>query len=259
MPVDVEGVTGPRDPSTSAASELADMLGDPDLGDLQGETRIRKRPNKRFFLRHFPTDWIFAEVDGSPVVLPDLAPHVLLPGTNGVRTRDREEDDSASYRDAVDAAQKEGWTYIPWSHVITDPAHLPSGVAPGKYIRTIACRDGLTKAEGTFYVEAWNVPVPTPRGQDQLFRFDRTSYHRWLASIVRSAPGANDGLIDPPMQSVLEQLRRRYADRVGRIKARPNPDPQDRAQKVKAAEVLATRADLAEAPRKPAKAAGGKR
>jgi hypothetical protein len=260
MPVDIEGAAEQAKSVLPGGGDLIDLMGDPELGDLQGERRIAKRPNKPFFLRHMATDWTIAIIDGAPVLLPELAPHVLLPGVNGVRTRDREEELSATYRDAVQDAIRQGWTYLPWSLQITDPAHLPAGVGPGKYIRDLKCRDRLTKAEGVFYTEAWNVPVPTPVGQDQQFKFDHAAFNRWRASIVRSAPGAQDGLIDPPMDSVVELLRQRTAHHLGNVRARPNHDPRDRDAKVTAAEKRVELAESAVAPKKVAasKATGRK-
>jgi hypothetical protein len=249
MPVDIEG-------AESQARGVLPSGGD--LVDLEGERRISKRPNKPFFLRHMATDWTVAVVDGVAVLLPELSPHVLLPGCNGVRTRDRDEERSAAYADAVRDCIRQGWAYLPWATLVTDPAHLPAGVGAGKYIRDLKCRDRLTRAEGLFYVEVWNVPVPTPPGQDQQFKFDHAAFNRWRASIVRSAPGAPDGLIDPPFDSVVELLRRRHGEHVQRIKARPNPDPRDRDAKVAAAEAAAKRADDAVAPRKAATKAGRK-
>lgn len=210
---------------------LANLLDDPDLEGLDGPTRIARKPNPPFLLMHHPNSWAVEVVDGQPTLLPELAPLILLQGCNLVRTLDKDEDRREAYKLAVANRVEEGWTVIPWGYAVKEPTHLPTGVAPGKYIREVPCKDRRTKAKGTFYTEAWNVPVKTPPGRDQVFRFDRAAYNRWRASLVRSSPGAPDGLIDPPLDAVLEEMGQALDERVESVRARYS-NPHDREPRV---------------------------
>ena len=170
-------------------------------------------PNAPFFLRHHPRAWrLSTTFEGSQVLLPDVTKHVLAPGVNGVRTRNKNEDVNMGWRSAIRDCLEKGWTYIDPDSAV--PAYcLPDGVPAGGYIREIECQGPLTRREGQFHVEAWDVPIPTLPGDVQRFRFDTAKYELWLHYLVQS------GAVSPPNDAILPGLTDRVRGHLERAES----------------------------------------
>jgi hypothetical protein len=246
-------------PKETSASTLAAMMEAPPPNTVSSVAAIRATPNYAFLLRHHRGAWS-VETEGldEPTLLPEINLHRLMPGCNGIRTRNANESAEDAYRDAVDAARGKGWIYL--DPQATIPVELlPAGVKPGPYIRRIPAKHPLTGVVGHRYVEAWNVPVETLPDQDQQFKFDRAAYNKWRAELVLS------GVIPVPTEVVTDALRKRAKTHVARIQSRTQTDPQVKEANLARAKEAAETAAAAEPPtkaraRKPAKgaaAAGG--
>lgn len=219
-PTDDADFAGMMEPSAFSAEEIA--------------PRLAVGPNEPFFLRHHPGNWFPSRfLEGGPFWLPEITVHVLAPGVNGVRTRDKHEPVEAGYRNSVRDGEDHGWVYLsPRAEI---PAEcLPPGVPSGGYLRDVACQDPRTLASGRRYLEAWQVPAQTVPGEPQRFVFHHESHERWLAWLVRS------GLIAPMAPYVAERLARRYTDRIERAQML-NLSPEVRTIRVERASELAAR------------------
>ena len=212
--------------------------------------RVR-RLSYPFLLRHYVGNWAPEDVGLSEVtLLPEIVPHAIRAGTGLIRTTNKGEGPEAAYRTAVREAKDLDWHYLDHEVHVTDPSHLPANVAAGPYIRGMAAVYIQGNAQITWYHTPWEVPVQTPKDSDQRWRFDHASYNRWRLSLVL------EGVILPPIESVLDELRTRYGARVARFRGMNNPDREHKAGLVEAAEAVAKRVSGANIPRKaPAKAA----
>lgn len=201
--------------------------------------RIEARPKPPFLYTHDPDAWEAVEVDGSPYWLPVLGVMPLRPGCAGVRTIQASEDPSDGYKDAVRDREDRGVTVLPMTtHV--DAEHLPEGVPAGPYIRSIPCRDAAGNP-GVRHIEAWNVPVKTPKGREQVFRFDRATHDKWRMHLVAS------GVIEPPTEAVTSYVQRLADGHVARAQVMQIPE-EIREQKVSAAKKASTKTATAKAP-----------
>ncbi|MEO0605447.1 MAG: hypothetical protein AAF211_28710, partial [Myxococcota bacterium] len=197
-------------PSTSpAVSDLARLMRGSTLGAVGGRTELPVRPNAPFFLRHHPRAWQVSRTLPEATWLPEVTKHVLSPGVNGVRTLGEHDEPKDAYEASVYHAEKKlGFVYLSPLDVVPDDC-LPEGVPGGLgYIRELDCRDPISRIVGVHHVEAWQVPVETLIGEEQQWRWDRESYERWLAWLVRS------GVVAPPTPRVLEPYIARQRDRV---------------------------------------------
>jgi hypothetical protein len=246
-------------PKETNAAALAALMQAPPPNTVSSVAAIRATPNYPFLLRHHRSAWS-VETEGldEPTLLPEINVHRLMPGCNGVRTRNENEPVERAYEDAVAVARQAGWIYLDPQAVIPTGPFLPAGVPAGPYIRRIPAKHPLTGVMAHRYVEAWNVPVETLPDEDQQFKFDRASYNRWRAELVLS------GLIPLPTEVVTDRLRKRVQGHVKRIQARTQTDPQVKEANLARAREAADTAAAAEPPtktprkpKKPAGAAGG--
>lgn len=173
-------------------------------------------PNVPFFLRHHPRAWrlsaTLSEYFGQEILLPDVLMHVLAPGVNGVRTRDKDEDVDMGWRNSVRDSLEKDWTYLDPEDVVPSFC-LPLGVSGGGYIRDIDCKGPITRREGKRHVEAWNVPISTLPGDIQRFRFDTAKYELWLLWLVES------GRIASPNDAILPGLTDRVENHLDRVES----------------------------------------
>jgi hypothetical protein len=187
-----------------------------------------------FLLRHHESNW-FPETEGleAPTFLPEIVPHIIMVGAAGIRTINATETFADSFKGARADAIDRGWHYIPADLDVTDPKHLPAGVAPGGWMRTVQAVHMRTSQSIPWYFTPWDVPIQTPRDQVQRWRFDRASFNRWRLHLVQTS------VIPEPMESVLEELRARYGNHVTRAQGSNNPDREHKAAKVEAAKAVA--------------------
>lgn len=196
----------PELPSNQArpdtGTDFASMMTETSFEAVGGESFLPIRPNEAFFYRHHPANWRISVHLDKPTCLPDITMHVLAPGVNGVRTRNKGEPAEMGHKNSVRDSEDRGWVYLdPRAPIPADC--LPPGVPAGGYLRDLDCKDPLTGQDGLRYVEAWNVPVATLPDDIQQFKFQTPSYERWLVYLVAS------GQIAPMLPSVLTAMTNR--------------------------------------------------
>lgn len=195
-----------------AVRDLAHLMRGSSLGAVGASVELPIAPNAPFFLRHHPRAWQVSATLDEPTWLPEVTKHVLAPGVNGVRTLGEHDEPKDAYEQSVFASTRLGWVYLSPLEPIPDDC-LPAGVPRGLgYLRELDCRDPISRMTGTHHIEAWQVPIETLPGEEQQWRWDRESYERWLAYLVRS------GQIAPPMPRVLAPLIERQRGRVERAR-----------------------------------------
>lgn len=193
----------PEQPPTTTppATGFAALMRPTQLGGAvdSGASLLAASPNHRFFLRHHPSAWRVSSRLEKPTWIPDIAKHILAPGVNGVRTIRKGETAEASYRNSVRDAMDKGWSYLDAGAPI--PAeYLPPGVPVGGYIRELECADPLTRRRGTYYLEAWQIPVESLPDERQRFEYDLSAHERYAAWLVLS------GQLRPVLPQVIERL-----------------------------------------------------
>lgn len=186
--------------------QMASLMQQSD-GGFMPQRRIQASPNHPFYLRHLPTGWDIATVDGKPCWLPTIKKHSLRPGVGLIRTIDEDEEPFDAYARAFERARQKGWTYLSPAEVI--PAKfLPENVPAGSYMRTVPCKERFSSSKGTYYLEAWQVPDAVLPDEGQTFTFHDEPYNRWRKWLVES------GQIKPPAPRILQRLRKRAAQHV---------------------------------------------
>jgi hypothetical protein len=145
--------------------------------------------------------------------VPQLSRHELLPGAQGIRTLTRAEqgDPRLAWRAARQQQEGEGFVYLDPTAEI-DPRFRPEGVAASTYCYAIPCID-RQRRPGVRFTELWEVPIPTPPGMSQVFRFDHDLANAWRASLVA------DGLVPQPNPLIMEREIRRARQRLARAQA----------------------------------------
>ena len=164
--------------------------------------RITAASRAAFFLRAHPLAWEVVEVDGAAVWVPQLSRHELLPGAQGIRTLTRAEegDPRLAWRAARQQQESEGFVYLDPTAQIAE-RYRPEGIDASTYCYGIPCVD-RQRRPGMRFTELWEVPVPTPAGMSQVFRYDHERANAWRASRGRwsgaPAQSPHHGSADPP-------------------------------------------------------------
>jgi len=229
----------PIRPSTSqptAASTASPFAASP----FDDGGRIRSPSRPAFFLRAHPLAWEVVTVEGSPVWVPQLSRHELLPGAQGIRTLTRAEqgDPRLAWRAARQQQEGEGFVYLDPTAEI-DPRFRPDDVDAASYCYSIPCID-RQRRPGVRFTELWNVPIPTPAGMSQVFRYSHELANAWRASLVA------DGLVPQPNPLIVEREIRRARQRLARAQAAAPSAARD--VKVEAVEADLARHEAAQVP-----------
>jgi len=216
--------------------QLLEPIPDP----IMSGSRIQGAPSPWFMLRHHPSNWEAADVDGVVRWLPEIGIHPAIPGVLGGRTLTKVESGERwkTVKAAVLKAQDKGWIYLDPDEAIA-AEHLPDGVPVGPYIRRVPCRSASGES-GWMHVEAWNVPIPGVKGEPQPFRFDRTSYNKWRAHLV------DTGRIPAPLVQYLDRKVAVLATHMSRAQA-ANVNEDVRQRRIKATSDRLKAAKAAEA------------
>tara|TARA_B100001094_G_C18126147_1_gene769586 strand:+ start:697 stop:1431 length:735 start_codon:yes stop_codon:yes gene_type:complete len=215
---------------------LAALLEDPISAGGTPSGLPKLRPAPPFLLRHWPLNWEIAEVEGAAVWLPEVSPHLLVKGAAGIRTPAPHEPESNAYADAVLAARRLGWVYLPLSAEI--PAKLlPPGVPAGRYRRRVRGVHPITKALAETWVTAWDVPQPGLASQPLRFTMHRESWDKWRAALVAA------GTLAAPTEVAKAQVRQT----LDRHLSRTLSSRMDKEQRAAKAEGLKHRIALVEA------------
>tara|TARA_R110002020_G_scaffold364704_3_gene577001 strand:- start:2114 stop:2884 length:771 start_codon:yes stop_codon:yes gene_type:complete len=158
------------------------------LAEVASQELLQLSANAPFFLVHYPQNWecVTEGLDG-PYWLPELQRDWLVPGCNLKRTRRRDEPVEASYDQSHLKITRQGGVILPQTIEV-------AGVAG--YLRSLPCEHPRTKMPGTFYLDAWEVPVKRP-GKRVKFNRDAGGYNRWRLALVE------EGHIASPDPSVV--------------------------------------------------------
>ncbi|MAL02703.1 MAG: hypothetical protein CL625_00280 [Arenimonas sp.] len=199
----------PSTPQPTAAPTASPFAASP----FDDGGRITCAPRPAFFLRAHPLAWEVVDVEGAPVWVPQLSRHELLPGAQGIRTLTRAEqgDPRLAWRAARQQQEGEGFVYLDPTAEI-DPRFRPEGIDAATYCYAIPCID-RQRRPGVRFTELWEVPIPTPPGMSQVFRFDHDLANAWRASLVA------DGLVPQPNPLIMEREIRRARQRLARAQA----------------------------------------
>ena len=202
--------------------------------------RITAPSRAAFFLRAHPLAWEVVEVDGAAVWVPQLSRHELLPGAQGIRTLTRAEegDPRLAWRAARQQQESEGFVYLDPTAQIAE-RYRPEGIDASTYCYGIPCVD-RQRRPGMRFTELWEVPVPTPAGMSQVFRYDHERANAWRASLVA------DGLVPQPNPLIMDRQIRRARERVARAQAAAPGQARD--EKVAAVEADLARHESAQVP-----------
>lgn len=250
MPVPQQQPDLPTSPNAGGASLL---VSDDRNGDVGMQLPLGQA-GFPFIYKHHPRSWCLGEVDGKPVLLPELARVILEPGCGVVRQRRRDETEESTWHDQIRAIERDGETVIMAKDDVP-AACLPSGVPPGKYRRKVQVRDIVSREAGVQYVTAWDIPLPSIPGEPLGFETDRVAFDRWRLHLVSS------GAIARPTPQVLREVVDRAVRRADRVKATLWPTNEVKLERVAEAEAELTAARTAAVnstkPAKPAKASKG--
>lgn len=182
---------------------LAALLEDPISAGGAAPGLPKLRPSPPFLLRHWPLNWEVGEIEGEAAWLPEVSPHLLVRGAAGIRTPAPHEPETQAYADAVLAARRLGWLYLPLSAEI--PASLlPPGVPAGRYRRRVRGVHPITRVPVESWVTAWQVPQQGLPSQPINFELHEPSWNKWRASLVAS------GAIPAPTDAARNALRQKF-------------------------------------------------
>lgn len=198
-------------PATVAASQPAHLPG------LSSAPKLNASGNAAFVLVHYrggASSWEVEEVDGSPTWLPVLCPYPLVPGVGGVKTLSAGEDEREQYAAALQRIARQDGILLDVNMVV-DAAHLPDGVLPGPYLRTMPANGGL------YHHLAWDAPRRSLHGSGVDAKHDRAAYNRWRLHLATS------GVIPAPSDEVLDDVSGRAEARVLAVRHASKSDPAD--------------------------------
>jgi len=202
----------------------------------------RLRP--AFLLAYNPVGWAPSDIDGRPVWLPEIVEIPIVPGTNGAFVKLRENDSADSIRSMIAYLRDERGMY-PLDQRLQVPAGvLPPGVPGGGWSRAVDCRIRQSGDRLVTYVTPWHIAQPARQGQPITFRLHRPSwdlFRRWLVD-------AGHIVADGTLEAVQAEHRRRAADRLKLIEARPYPTSELAAKRVGEARANVERIDAATVP-----------
>ena len=182
---------------------LAALLEDPISAGGTPSGLPKLRPSAPFLLRHWPLNWEVAELEGEAVWLPEVSVHLLVKGAAGIRTPAPHEPETNAYTDAVLAARRLGWVYMPLSQEIPEKL-LPPGVAAGRYRRRVRGVHPVTKVACEAWVTAWDVPQPGLPSRPIQFAQHRESLNQWRLSLLQA------GTIQPASQVAKREVLQTY-------------------------------------------------
>lgn len=213
--------------STRAAPEsssLASFLEPPPTPTAAPSRRLLAKPAARFIYAIPPGGWEEATIDGKATWLPKLKAKRLIPGCDNMRTLAKgEDDDSKVWSRAHGIDQERGWLWLSPDDPI--PAEfLPPGVPAGGYCRRALVIHPRSKRNGVRHLEAWDVPVPTPRGTAQRFRFDHERFNRWRAWIAEQLADT----IGVPTEFIWEERQAILQEHVNRAMSANWPTDEQR-------------------------------
>lgn len=171
------------------------------LSEVESRELLKVEANCAFFLVHYPENWecVLEGLEG-PTWLPVLQRDWLMPGVNMKRTRRRDEPVEAMYDQSHLKISRDGGVILPQTINL-------DGV--DGYLRSIPCKHPRNGLEGTFYLDAWEVPVVRP-GKKVKFNRDAAAYNQWRLALVQQGyiDAANPALISDKLERAQEHMER---------------------------------------------------
>ena len=143
---------------------------------------LRIAPNYSFKMRHHAAAWRVSATLEVPTWIPVIGHLTIAPGCDGIHTIKESDRPEKVWEDAVAKTTKLGWSYFGQNDPI--PAeYLPPGVPEGGYLRRLPCWDPQA-GRGTYYLEAWRIPVASLPNEDQQFTYAMGAHERWCEWLV---------------------------------------------------------------------------
>lgn len=208
------------------------------LAEVESRELLKMEANSPFFLVHYPQNWeCVSEGLKGPTWLPVLQRDWLMPGVNMKRTRRRDEPVEAMYDQSHLKIQRDGGVILPQT--------ISAGGVDG-YLRSIPCKHPRNGIEGTFYLDAWEVPSLRP-GKRPKFNRDAAGYNQWRLALVE------EGHIASADPSIISEKLERATMHLERHSGKVELTAEARERIVGAATEKVERMSGAKVPRKGAK------
>lgn len=206
---------------------LASMMGGGIERHVSPSAQITSVPNHPFLLVHHPMDWQVCSLGLSePTILPGFRKVVLQAGVNNVRTLKKGEPFENSFKTAISKLKEKNNFIIDW-HTPVPQNCLPEGVPYGKgYLRSLTCIHPMTQKTGLRWVEVWEVPISSVPGAASAFKFHHAEYNRWRLHMLEG------GAVPAILESVYEELRRRYKWKINRVRTTRAVDKELKEEKL---------------------------
>lgn len=219
-------------PSSASAPRKVQVELESGLPDALAPARPIARLNSPFVLRHHPSSFELAKLDGKDIILPEINQLILAAGVGRVGTARGNAQGGAHLTAAFVASDQDG-------HVRLDPNEpipancLPPGVKAGGYLRSFKCQS-KTGARGRHWIQVWQVlEEESVAGEDATFRWDLEAYNRWRVWLLAT------GRLQRPSERILRRFSTAARDRLERAMSQTWPTEQMRKVRVGAAETAA--------------------
>lgn len=205
------------------------MLSGSDVSPLGAADPVNMPPRPAFVLIHHPGAYEHVLLGGAWTMVPRLDRFDLVPGVAHVEAAQRGRPGMDRTRAAFAELRSQGVIILSADeHPVTDPAHLPPGVAPGRYARMLTVRDARTSLDGQHWHEVWEVHTLTRSGMRASY--DREAYARWRLSLVVA------GVIEPAPADIVDAVIAGAELKLQRIRGDGLLAPDQRRERTEAAQ-----------------------
>ena len=235
----------PRGPVTATLPPGAGAipLSGADVSPLGSADPVNLPPRPAFVLIHHANAYEHVQVDGRWVIVPRLDRFDLVPGVNHIEAAQQGRPNADRTSAAFSELRRQGAIILAADqHPVTDAAHLPAGVAPGRYSRMLQVRDSRSGLDGQHWHEVWEIHSLGRAGMSKTY--DKAAYARWRLWLMES------GAIEKPPADIAATIIGDAETRLARIKGDAYLSPDQRAERSEraAAELTALQRDLSDAP-----------
>ena len=220
----------PSRPSVAALPQGAApvVLSGSDVSPLGAADPVNMPPRPAFVLIHHPGAYEHVLLEGVWTMVPRLDRFDLVPGVAHVEAAQRGRPGMDRTRAAFAELRAQGAIILSADeHPVTDPAHLPPGVAPGRYARMLTVRDARTSLDGQHWHEVWEVHTLTRSGMRATYH--REAYARWRLSLVAA------GVIEPAPADIVDGVIAAAEIKLARIRGDGMLTPDQRRERTEAA------------------------
>lgn len=215
--------------ATLPAGSAGVTLSGSDVSPLGAADPVNLPPRPPFVLIHHAGAYEHVQVGGVWTMVPRLDRFDIVPGISHVEAAQRGRPNVDRTRAAFAELRAQGAIIITAEeHPVTDPAHLPAGVAPGRYARMLQVRDVRSGLDGQHWHEVWEVHELTRSGMRA--RYDREAYARWRLSLVAA------GVIEPAPADIVDAVIAGAELKLQRIRGDGLLAPDQRRERTEAAQ-----------------------